>query len=359
MKMRIIYLVLIAIILYSCTGQSNNSLPTVHIKMESNAQLEEFIANEKIIPLETNEECLIGTIKKIGVDSSHICISDDNYKEIFIFNSEGKYLSKINSYGRGPEEYHAITDFCIHNDLLYLLARANRAIKVYKIDGSYSHEITLNDWYERLTVSEDYILLYSGKSNDQLFDIIKIDHNGRVIDKFIPFNQNNSYCVTFNPFNHIGKNKYLIAFPFDRRVAILDKDRCGYKYKFDFQTAVTFSDYEMDNLSLEDISNRSQFQESLTYGIEQITQTNDDSFYIVVSAFYKEKGIRDALCKVNLKNKEARFYLIGEEINSAYPYFHNPIMIDNGKLYTTIHPFFIDQSNTDCNPYIGIYDIVK
>ena len=95
--MRIIYLVLIAIILYSCTGQSNNSLPTVHIKMESNAQLEEFIANEKIIPLETNEECLIGTIKKIGVDSSHICISDDNYKEIFIFNSEGRFSYLVNS----------------------------------------------------------------------------------------------------------------------------------------------------------------------------------------------------------------------------------------------------------------------
>ncbi len=359
MKHRIIYLVLIAIILYSCTGEATNSLSTVHIKMESNAPLEEFIANEKIIPLETNGECLIGTIKKMVADSSHIYISDNSYKEIFIFKKDGKYISKISLSGRGPKEYIEISDFSIHNNLIYILARANRAIKVYKIDGSYSHEITLTDWYDRFAISEDYILLYSAKSNDQLFDIIKINHSGEVIDKFMPFKQNGSYGITFNPFNHIKGGEYLIAFPFDRRVAILNKDGCEYKYKFDFKTAVTFSDYEIDNLSLEDISNRSRFQESLTYGIEQITKTNDDSFYIVVSAFYEEKGIRDALCKVNLKNKEVQFYLIGDEINATFPYFHNPIMIDNGKLYTTIHPFFIDQSNTDCNPYIGIYDIVK
>lgn len=95
MKHRIIYLVLIAIILYSCTGEATNSLSTVHIKMESNAPLEEFIANEKIIPLETNGECLIGTIKKMVADSSHIYISDNSYKEIFIFKKDGKYISKI------------------------------------------------------------------------------------------------------------------------------------------------------------------------------------------------------------------------------------------------------------------------
>ena len=50
-----------------------------------------------------------------------IFVIDQNKDRILLFGQNGKFLDIINRKGEGPEEYISLHDFCITNDLIYVL----------------------------------------------------------------------------------------------------------------------------------------------------------------------------------------------------------------------------------------------
>ena len=53
-----------------------------------------------IVPLETGPDLLVGDIRKIQVTDDAIVILDSR-QEVFLFNGEGKLISKLGRKGRG------------------------------------------------------------------------------------------------------------------------------------------------------------------------------------------------------------------------------------------------------------------
>ena len=53
-----------------------------------------------IVPLETGPDLLVGDIRKIQVADDAIVILDSR-QEVFLFNGEGKLISKLGRKGRG------------------------------------------------------------------------------------------------------------------------------------------------------------------------------------------------------------------------------------------------------------------
>ena len=69
------------------------------------------------VPLETNDQNLIGRIDKMLFRDSLIIIADYSIaKSVFIFNNSGKYLSKIHRLGNGRGEYLSMRDVCLTKD---------------------------------------------------------------------------------------------------------------------------------------------------------------------------------------------------------------------------------------------------
>lgn len=66
----------------------------------------------RIIPLETNENSLMGTIKKIEICEPYIFILDHN-KNFFTYNTEGSFLFKVFATGKGPDELNDVTNFYV------------------------------------------------------------------------------------------------------------------------------------------------------------------------------------------------------------------------------------------------------
>ena len=67
----------------------------------------------KIIPLETNESCLIGQIHKIRVFDPYILICDLRIGSLFVFGMDGRFIRQIGSIGQGPGEFAQMGDFTI------------------------------------------------------------------------------------------------------------------------------------------------------------------------------------------------------------------------------------------------------
>ena len=86
--------------------------------------------------------------------------------QIFIFNREGQFISKINRKGRGPEEYMSISDLAINpfNGCLEILDPWGKLL-AFDLNGKYLHSFRLpkdlHAYDEFIPLSRDSIAFYS------------------------------------------------------------------------------------------------------------------------------------------------------------------------------------------------------
>ena len=90
----------------------------------------------RIIPLETNNESILGRINKIKkVNGQIYVLSNDQW--IFHFNEKGNYISTLKKQGNGPDEYVYINDFDIYSESGHseIWIADNQKIKIYDADS--------------------------------------------------------------------------------------------------------------------------------------------------------------------------------------------------------------------------------
>lgn len=370
MKLKLLSVIALLLCTISCRNEYKGEIGTIAVEMETNTDVGEFLKSVEMVQLETNEECLLGNIKNICIDENFYYLTDELNRSIFIFTKSGGYVSKISQYGSGPNEYVELSDFDVKNGLIYVLSNPNKKILIFNKTGKCLKTIGLNDWYHHLAVGEDLIMLHSSKSNEQHYNIVSIDYNGNMLDRYLPFEKNNNFRYVESPFKTRNKKNFLLTFPYDGRVVNLSDRVCTYKYKIDFEAEVKFSDEELDELTFDEIRNQSMYR-SCFKRINSIVELDGNTLYMIVSAYYNGEGERQALCKVNMKDGTSKFYKLGEKIETEYPYLSNLLTISNDHIYSFITPYLknaidinmgndsYDKVNEDENPILCIYTINK
>ena len=93
------------------------------------------------------ENDLIGNIKKILFVNDTIVILDIVRESVLFFDEKGNFLSKISRKGRGPGEYHSISNISITApDTLNVLDLLMRSVKQYSFSGDFLREKKLDKW---------------------------------------------------------------------------------------------------------------------------------------------------------------------------------------------------------------------
>ena len=325
--------------LVSCASGETSGIE-IAIPSQSVNELEELIENSSYISLETTPECYISEVDKMVCDSSLFYIK--NRDAILIFNQWGKYQYGINKRGRANNEYLSITDFDVLNGDIYILSNAQRKIVIYR-GQDFISEIRLNDWYHNLSVESDYILLYSEKANSQGFDIIKINHNGDVIGKFLPFSVESSKRFGTSPFNKIGYDDYFLTFPYDHRLIKMSNGKWKSLYNIKVDKSKVLSDEEINNLRYDEIA-KSQSGNNYLRRIVAVSQ-KEKKLFLLLEVSYKNSGIWNILCRINMDTLDVSSYLCGAKLNNQYSYFSNFIAMDDEYLYSIIPLSYINHVN--------------
>jgi len=149
-------LIFLMIIFCSCgrksTDDTSNADSIIEIDLLSEPgsyvkKLSGFAANIEYIPLQTVESSLMdGFIRKIVIKDKRIYIS--NAKNIMCFDTEGKFLFKLDNEGRGPGEYTVIFDFDISSDNKFLIIPNHSKLLLYGISDTgftFQRSLTLKD----------------------------------------------------------------------------------------------------------------------------------------------------------------------------------------------------------------------
>ena len=104
------------------------------------------IANTRLIPLETTDDCLIGNITDLRLVGDTLVVVDGyKSKQVYLFNRDGKFLSKIGSVGDGPGEYGQITQATANSDGIEIFDMQSNRFIAYDYDGNIRETIGFNE----------------------------------------------------------------------------------------------------------------------------------------------------------------------------------------------------------------------
>ena len=132
---------------------------------------------QKIVPLETNPEAFYGSSYRIVANDKNIFIQD--LTQILVFDLNGKYLSKIDRVGHGPQEYIQIMHFWPQDDKVYLVDVHSRKILAYTLTGEFIHSFSVDFRPHTVAVSERFIAFNAWDNPNGT--LVVIDHNGKTL----------------------------------------------------------------------------------------------------------------------------------------------------------------------------------
>ncbi len=116
--------------------QAESLFPTANVTAgEKVDALSAIFPDYRLIPLETNDSCLIDS-KRIKILKRDSCYYVQSYNDILKFDGDGKFVEKLSKVGNARDEYPIILDFDIAdiNGRPEIMIAANKTIKRYDAD---------------------------------------------------------------------------------------------------------------------------------------------------------------------------------------------------------------------------------
>lgn len=97
-------------------------------------KLSEVLFSHALVPLETTEESLVGEVMKIVKENEMYYLACD-WKNILMFDGDGKYRSQIDRVGPGPGEYRHVVDFDVLGERIAVLDADK--VYFYTLEGRF------------------------------------------------------------------------------------------------------------------------------------------------------------------------------------------------------------------------------
>lgn len=82
--------------------------------------LSELVDTVTYIRLETNEKSIMAYTREIIIKNKYIYAVDRDLKAVFVFDMKGNFVSKLNKYGSGPDEYGMLYQVLVDDDEEYI-----------------------------------------------------------------------------------------------------------------------------------------------------------------------------------------------------------------------------------------------
>jgi len=177
--------------------------------VHDNLQLSDIIQpGYRFVPLESNDEILIGNISKVICFNKYIYILDAYAGGVLAkFTEDGHFVSKIGSKGDGPGEYLFPLDFTIdkQNGHIYVVDQGVTLIE-YDQNGKYLNKRKFADYeFSGIQVDKniDGFTFISGDKDDNL---ILTTNDLYRIKSYFPFKNKNINKLLVSPLQRMSDN---------------------------------------------------------------------------------------------------------------------------------------------------------
>lgn len=165
--LKCIVLVGISCFLFACSVNKIDSTSEIHVKIPSSPSTVRLsdIAKSSLILLPTSDSLIIDEIVRIYSSADHIYMSD--VSSVYKFTRDGKFLTKLNEQGGGPNEYLNISDFFVDDEEnIWILCRTTKKLYKFSAEHQFIKSIKVNLWVQNISSLGRDILLYTGNEEN-------------------------------------------------------------------------------------------------------------------------------------------------------------------------------------------------
>lgn len=305
--------VITSLLTLSCNNNATDGATNVNAT-KWDKDPDSHFASQRIIPLETNEDILMGDIKNITTYNDTYFILDSR-NVIFRFDRDGRFLSKIARQGRGHGEYSDASIIDVFGDEVYVLSTYEKKILTYSFDGEFHNEISLDEWYFDMAVEDSYILLFSNNSNNSFKNYVKITPNGEILDSWDDFSKNTSFTLGGKFLNKQGSSIFYFK-PFDYRIFEYDGNGSKQIAEFNFTNNERYDKSDMEDIvEFNDMVRNTEYVRKFNSAAKV-----GDKLVVTYSMYLNEYGIKDFIIIDDLKAGKCWNYCLQEQGLCSTPF---------------------------------------
>jgi hypothetical protein len=201
----------------------------------------------KIIPLETNDESLIGTISRVYLINDTIFVADySKTKSIFVYDNSGRYLYKICKKGQGPGEYQKINMMQMDDSTIQILDYLSWKWIKYDLTGQLLLEKKIGIHPQDFIEQNDgnLLLAYTNYSLKTPYQIVFADSLQEIKNTAFPFKNATGLFASTNisDLQKLANNAILYHYSFCDTIFQIVDNEISPKYTFSF-----YSDKEIES----------------------------------------------------------------------------------------------------------------
>lgn len=243
-------ILIIGCMLFSCTPIHKINEVSVNLLdvTQDSLYYSMFVDSISYIPLEDNDDCLIGRVTDVIVSDDYLFVLDGKQQIVLTFDREGKFISSIDKHGNGPEDYMGLMQFEYdkeHNELLLLDGWA-KAILHYTPEGTFVKRDALDIYCSDFKVVNDGYVLSMLGGCDSLGGVFHYDLTEGKSKRLLGRTHNQSCNFDWEMVSYDGRIG-LMASPFEN--TLYECDSLGQLVeKIPFQMyPLPSQDYKKDN----------------------------------------------------------------------------------------------------------------
>lgn len=316
-------------LVYQC-NTNNYTSSHIYVDLDSEEKVSIFDIFSKIetIPLETNDECLIGSIDKLILYDSMYYLLDTKQNCVFIFSQDGKFIQNMKRVGRGPGEYLYVYDFVIneYNNTIELLDCFGKLV-IFNLNGSHKESINLPHppaaYHKLMLLNQDTILFFTNSDNvntNLLYAYSRSSH--KIIKEF--YKKSHSRINSMQPLFSWNDTVYL-SMPIENTIYQIQNTQETPAYTWDF------GKYNY-NFQIKDVPRENEEKAKFYQAFGTLAQSsymharnlqNDQYLYCLLNHFDQNKNIF-----YNKKTKKTHiFRKTAENIGLRPRFMNNEMMI--------------------------------
>lgn len=300
--------------------------------------LSELVDSISYIKLETNPDCIMGKVREIIIKGKYIYAVDQSQMQVLVFDKKGKFISKLDKKGKGPDEYSLLGPVFISDDEKY--------IEVIDLLGDKSHLFKYSNIEFDLIDRKDFSAPSANscrKGNDNIYyfstqqidnsikgeitnaDIVMVENSKikkALFEKRIITN-NMTFSPTSETFTKNKKNELFVSLMYNNTFFKLSN-----KNAYPILT-VDFGEYSINNsIGLKSTSDQEKYLEKDTEGLASFPILNANDSNVLAFSYYFKENLKNNLHQyIKLKKSKKVFHT--KEIVNDITSFPNNVFISS------------------------------
>lgn len=270
----------------------------------SSIQLSDLVDTLEYIPLETVDESIMISVKEIKVMRKYIYAVDNTQNAVFLFDNKGKFVSKLDKRGEGPDQYQFLGPIFVDDKEQFLDIIDYKGYKSRKLRYSIPNFDFVNSWVFEAPIANswikngDYIYFSTQQLENSVKDKISnadiiVVHNDRILESLFDKNiqtGGTTYSPNSESFTSNQHAEVFVSLMFDNTFYQLEENKATPILSIDF------GEYGIDHsYKYKSVEEQMTYLNNETDGLASFPVLNVNNDHLFSFTYYFKLGNRNQI----------------------------------------------------------------